>query len=238
MAFKNLKKIMSKENKDVSFSSQLVRDLKTRLSRKLGSKKKLPWMYQKEIDLLTEALKNLNPKRCLEWGSGFSTVYFPLMLDVDASWLALEHNEEWFKIIKDSNSDNRVEVVHIAPDQEPYTDPKKDGAYEDFKSYIEYPKGTFDFIFIDGRARKDCVKKAFELIGENGLVVLHDANRTHYYEYLDLFEHRILFDDHHDKYGGIWLGSKKTPINSFIEVDKHKSVWKKHDILAKIFKPF
>lgn len=229
---------MSKSNIDISFSSQLFRDVKTKLSRKLGSKKKLPWMYQKEIDLLTEALENLQPKRCLEWGSGFSTVYFPLLLSKDASWLALEHNDEWYKIIKESNKDSRVEVVHVAPDQEPYTDPKNDGAYTDFKSYIEYPEGKFDFIFIDGRARKDCVKKAFELINDNGLVVLHDANRTHYHEHVDLFEHRVLFDDHHDKYGGVWLGSKGTPISKLVEVDKHKNVWKKHDKLAKILKPF
>ncbi|MTI21978.1 hypothetical protein E1176_13175 [Fulvivirga sp. RKSG066] len=222
----------------VSFSNQLLSDLKTRINRKMGSKKKLPWMYSKEIDLLSEALKNLNPKRCLEWGSGFSTVYFPHLLDKDSSWLALEHNTEWFEIVDKSNQNSRVEVVNMPADQEPYTDPKKDGAYDDFKSYIEYPEGKFDFIFIDGRARKDCVKKAFELINDDGLVVLHDANRTHYYDHFELYKHQVLFDDHHKKYGGVWLASKTIPIDNFINVDKHKRVWKRHDVFAKIFKPF
>lgn len=221
-----------------SFRKQLFSDLSTRINRKMGSKKKLPWMYKKEIDLLTEALNNLQPLKCLEWGSGFSTVYFPNLLNEKSTWLALEHNEEWYKIISDANEDPRVEVVHVGADQEPYTDDKNDGAYDDFKSYIEYPKGTFDFIFIDGRARKDCVKKAFELIGDHGMVVLHDANRTHYHEHLPLFKEQILFDDHHKKYGGVWLGSKSKPLSELFDVKLHKKVWDKHDTLAKIFKPF
>ncbi|MDX1629386.1 MAG: hypothetical protein R3345_11840, partial [Fulvivirga sp.] len=104
--------------------------------------------------------------------------------------------------------------------------------------YIEFPAGKFDFIFIDGRARKDCVKKAHELITDEGLVVLHDANRTHYHEYFDMFDHHELFDDHHKKYGGVWLASRKKEINEFIPVEKHKKVWKRHDMLAKILKPF
>ena len=204
----------------------------------MGSKKKLPWMYKKEIDLLTEALTHLNPKRCLEWGSGFSTVYFPNLLVKDGSWLALEHNKEWYEIIKDANNDERVEVVHIAADHEPYRDQNNDGSYDDFKSYIEYPTGEFDFIFIDGRARKDCVKKAFELLSDNGMVVLHDANRTHYHEHLSLFKEQIMFDDHHKKYGGVWLGSKGRLLEELFDVKLHKKVWDKHDTFAKIIKPF
>ena len=193
-------------------------------------------MYQKEIDLLTEALLSFKPKRCLEWGSGFSTVYFPYLLGKDFSWTSIEHNQQWYDIIREANKDSRVQIVHIKPDRENYSD--KDGTYEDFKSYIEYPEGKFDFIFIDGRARKDCVKKSYELITDNGLVVLHDANRLHYHEHLDLFKHQVLFDDHHTKYGGIWLGSKETPITNLLDIEKHKKVWRRHDRLAKILNPF
>lgn len=221
-----------------SFFSQFTRDIKTRWGRKLGSKKRLPWMYQKEIDLLTEALLNLKPKRCLEWGSGFSTVYFPDILGDEASWLALEHNKEWYAIISESIADKRVSIQLVEPDVEPYTDAHRDGSYDDFKSYINYPEGQFDFIFIDGRARKDCVKRAFDLISDNGLVVLHDANRTHYHEHFDLYTHQILFDDFHNKYGGVWLASKNTPIESIIHLDDHKSVWEKHNKLGKMLKPF
>lgn len=195
-------------------------------------------MYHKEIDLLSEALISVAPKKCLEWGSGFSTVFFPELLSEDASWLALEHNGEWHKIISEANTDRRVGVVHIPADQEPYTDAQKDGAYADFRSYIEYPKGKFDFIFIDGRARKECVRVAHGLVKEEGLVVLHDANRVHYHDHFDLYQHQVLFDDHHTKYGGIWFGSKNKPIADFIDIEKHKKVWRKHYKLAKILNPF
>lgn len=220
-----------------SFTRQLLSDTKTRWARKLGSKKKLPWMYQKEIDLLTEVLLNLKPENCLEWGSGFSTVYFPPLLG-DAKWTSIEHNEEWYHIISKENTNPNVEVVLVKPDNEPYTDPKKDGSYDDFKSYIEKPQGTFDFIFIDGRARKDCVKKAHELISDRGVVVLHDANRTHYYDYLDMFPNRILMDDFHKKYGGVWLGSKNSKLEELADMPKHQTAWEKHDRFAKITRPF
>ena len=39
-----------------------------------------PYMKNREIMILEEVIRNLNPKNCLEWGSGYSTIYFPKLL--------------------------------------------------------------------------------------------------------------------------------------------------------------
>ena len=56
-----------------------------------------PWMKYREIEIIEEIIKNLKPKKCLEWGAGYSTLYFPRLLDSDAKWISIEHEKEWFE---------------------------------------------------------------------------------------------------------------------------------------------
>lgn len=193
-------------------------------------------MAQKEKDIMVEALSNLKPKRCLEWGSGFSTLTFPNLLSDSAEWMSIEHNEEWHKLIDQKKVPDQVQLVHVAADQEPVTEP--DGSYSDFKAYIEYPKGTFDFILIDGRARTHCLKRAYDLISDNGLIMLHDANRKSYLENTSMFKHQYLFTDHRKTFGGIWLGSKIKSIESFIDIQLHQKLWNHHFNLLRVIRPF
>jgi hypothetical protein len=37
----------------------------------------------------------LQPLRCLEWGSGHSTLRFSSLLSQDAHWLSIEHDRAW-----------------------------------------------------------------------------------------------------------------------------------------------
>jgi len=41
-----------------------------------------------EIDIITEILMKRKPRICLEWGSGYSTIYFPGSYQVVPSGLA------------------------------------------------------------------------------------------------------------------------------------------------------
>jgi hypothetical protein len=130
----------------------------------------------------------------------------------------------------------QVNLVHVAANQEPFVEP--DGAYEDFKNYIEHPMGSFDFILIDGRARTHCLKKAHSLLSDKGLIVLHDANRKSYLENTSMFKHQYLFADHRKTFGGIWLGSKTKSIDSFLDLKLHQKFWDKHFNLLRVIRPF
>jgi len=187
-------------------------------------------MYQKEMDIYLSVIKRLAPKRCLEWGSGFSTLYFPNFVAQDSTWLSLEHHSEWAERVKQLNENDQVEVVTIPPSQ-PHHD--GDGTYEQFKDYVEYPSGrAFDLIMVDGRARTECVKKGVGLLSDSGVILLHDANRKKYHTALGSLEHTALFTDHRKHYAGIWLGSH-SPLERVLDVNFHHRVWDVHRQIAR-----
>ena len=189
-----------------------------------------PWMRYKEIEIIEEILKNLQPLKCLEWGSGYSTLYFPKFLRKNARWISLEHEKNWASKIRSINQNLNVEIHCILPNILPWTDKHQDGDYSDLKDYIEFPSnfGKFDFILIDGRARKHCLIKAYNLIGNRGVVVLHDANRRYYHEPFKLYKNQVLFEDHRKHEGGLWIGSKERKLNTILNVKRHKDLWLKH----------
>ena len=55
------------------------------------------------------------------------------------------------------------------------------GTYEEFQEYVAAPRGRFDLVVVDGRARKACVRHVLEqgLLSERGLLVLYEAGRGH-----------------------------------------------------------
>ena len=223
----------------VSVSSQLFRDYFGKIRKKLNKNAGIPWMKHKEIDVLEETIRNLEPKKCLEWGAGFSTVTFPGWLNGDYSWLSLEHNKDWAERMHILNTNNRVVIEYVAADSEPpYEDEFQDGSYNDFKTYIENPQepGSYDFILVDGRARKYCVRRSYELLSDKGVVVLHDANRKHYYDYFHLFPHQYLFTDYLEMERGLWIASKERPIESLINIPKFERNWRIHYKLGMLFR--
>jgi hypothetical protein len=191
-------------------------------------------------------LFKVQPGRCLEWGSGYSTIYFPAIQQSIKEWHAIEHHPGWAETVRSKSKDKRIYLHAISPDDANYFQvkgkygPKLEGTYEDFKSYIDFPKslgGQFDFIFIDGRARKDCLKLAFELVSENGVVIVHDANRDNYFTDLPPFQSFVRFTDfrQHRKEGGIWIGRKSGEVSEILNVETHKGLWSSHNLLAKVF---
>lgn len=211
----------------------IVDDLKDKLGSKLTGKHDLPWMRPKEVDILKELLLNLEPKRCLEWGAGFSTIYFPQFFDHDFQWHSVEHSDDWVQEIETLSEHDSVSIHHVPADHDYHSDKADDGAYQDYKAYIEYPSDfeLFDFILVDGRARSECVKKAHELLNDNGVIVLHDANRTHYHEYFDMYTHQELFLDRHKRRWGVWIGSKEQPICELLNVEKFRKLYAVHNVL-------
>jgi len=119
-----------------------------------------PWMRHKEIDIIVELIKKKKPKYCLEWGAGYSTVYFPRFLNDNALWISVEHDEKWANRIRYMIRRPNIKIYYVPPNNYPWTDEYNDGTYADLKDYVDFPKKLgmkFDFILVDGRARKDCL---------------------------------------------------------------------------------
>jgi len=197
-----------------------------------------PWMKYREIEIIKEILRHLQPQKCLEWGAGYSTIYFPIFLIGNSKWISIEHEKNWARKIKNINQNSNIEIFHIRPNCFPWTDEYGDGAYSDLTDYITFPSrfGKFDFILVDGRARKDSLIKAYELVKNEGVVVLHDANRKYYHEPFRLYKYHALFKDYRKDAGGLWVGTKGMNIKKVLNVDKHRKLWQIYNKIGKVVK--
>ena len=184
---------------------------------------KRPYMENNERNIIVDLIKNLKPKICLEWGSGFSTIYFTKFLHKDALWISMEHDKYWYEYIKNKIRKN-VKLYYIPPNNFPWTDKNGDGSYNDLKDYVNFPKKMnkkFDFILIDGRARNPCLKLARELLKEKGIVILHDANRKYYHPSFDFYRFQLYFKNNFKVNGGVFIGSNSRNIENFIDIKKY-----------------
>jgi predicted O-methyltransferase YrrM len=197
---------------------------KYQITQKLTGKYTRPWMKEKEIEVIWELLKNRNPDSCLEWGCGYSTLFYPKIIERPLRWLSIEHSGEWADEIIANNQDPDVRIQYV-PASDSFDG--GEGTYEEFADYLEFPEKEkyFDFILIDGRARKHCVAKAYEYLSEDGIVVVHDANRKSYLEYTDKFAHQLIFTDYRSTAGGLWIGSKGVDISDLLNVEHHRKAW-------------
>jgi predicted O-methyltransferase YrrM len=145
-----------------------------------------PFMNPNEIKAIETCLSLLDkPVNALEWGSGKSTVYFSSLLPQGSSWLAVEHDPDWFREVKakiEKHPGSCASVVHIPPDG-PFVSGIDDGSFETFRNYVLAPArrgGSYEFILVDGRARVECMAVGWDLLKESGVMVLHDAQRQQY----------------------------------------------------------
>ena len=221
------------------FFSQIYKEYRDKILDKVFNKMIIKaWMKYREIEIIKEILKHLQPQKCLEWGTGYGTIYFPIFVNENSKWISIEHEKDWSKKIENINQNSNVEIFHIPPNHFPWTDKYGDGAYSDLRDYVEFPSkfGNFDFILVDGRARKDCLIKAYRLIKNEGVVTLHDANRNYYHESFGLYKYHVLFKDYCKEAGGLWVGSKGINIKDVLNVDKHRKLWQIYNKIGKMLR--
>lgn len=230
------------------FISQLYDDVVFKFKRNVLKKQmSIPWMRYREIELIKNLILNLDPKTSLEWGAGTGTEFFTDYISEDSTWISIEHNQGWAESVAKRNKKPNVSILFKVPNNEPtpgiyyglvdYT--VNDGTYEDFKDYIEYPSehAPFDLILIDGRARTQCLKKSLDLLSGNGVVVLHDANRTQYHEGFKDYKQGILFEDQRESSGGIWIGTNsETPLSEILDIDTYSKLWNLYFNFGKLIK--
>ncbi|HBE04270.1 MAG: hypothetical protein A2096_04365 [Spirochaetes bacterium GWF1_41_5] len=181
-----------------------------------------PLMKKRERDVLIGLLKIMKPEKVLEWGCGYSTLYYPGYLKKNAAWLAIEHNAGWAQKIIPLNKDPRVVIKLLPPENTEWADKSRDGTADDFRAYISHPREKYDFIIIDGRARMDCLSHCRTILNGGGIILLHDANRDEYAAGFSLFPKFILLRDYrHDKGGFAAFGRDLSdPVMNFLNLQK------------------
>lgn len=135
--------------------------------------------------------------RCLEWGSGGSTVELLTRPGV-SEVVSVEHDQTWWESMREVR-DPRLQLHHVpsdapGPDESPGTPWAERAEYDPalLASYIAFPQGMFDFILVDGRARRFCLLRGRELLAPGGVMVLHDAQREAYRDVLQQLKAELL----------------------------------------------
>jgi predicted O-methyltransferase YrrM len=148
-----------------------------------------PWLPY----LVTDYIKQLNPKRVFEWGSGESTLFFTN--ELNALLVSVEHDGNFYdKMIDTLAKEKILSAYHFIPHERGEIGPDKANPLHyksgstnlgdvNFKKYAsvidEY--GLFDLILIDGMARVSCLHHAFNHVAPGGCIVLDNTGDRPYY---------------------------------------------------------
>jgi predicted O-methyltransferase YrrM len=141
-----------------------------------------PMMFDADIAMIDKLIEERKPEVCLEWGAGNSTVYFPKKHDCIKKWVSIEHNGHYFASLKDRINPETT-TIRLFDDCEV--------TFDNYINQVKADGPIYDFILVDGAdiSRGRCLGVAFELIKPNGIILLHDAFREQYKEYVDQYSH-------------------------------------------------
>jgi predicted O-methyltransferase YrrM len=154
------------------------------------------WMDPSEFSQLLTAVFAVHPARVLEWGSGGSTRALLEQCPFIERYVSIEHDPEWYALVKARVTDPRLSLHHVPPALPPPPRGAKRSVVQEWNlraerelavmaQYVAFPRTlglTFDFVLVDGRARTFCLREGFELLAPGGVLVLHDAQRAEYHD--------------------------------------------------------
>ena len=190
-------------------------------------------MTSHELEVIKKLLKNYdNEMRILEWGCGYSTIYFSKYLKslkIDFEWYGIDNSSVWYEKIlnkiKQLDLDNNVHLYlfEFLPFwQKPgwnWDNPDPKGFEpndENEMKYISDPKTSgmkYDLIIVDARFRRRCLIEAQKMLAPNGFVILHDAQKEQYHSPLSLYKYGKFIESGYLYYKGdrtrvkMWIGS-------------------------------
>lgn len=137
-----------------------------------------------ELRAIRTCLKLFNkPINALEWGNGRYAMLLSDLLDDGSAWNVIIHDQMVYDRIISTveKCPSGVSITHISPER-PY-DGLTDGDFIGFRKYVLAPTAlnrSFDLILVAGRARIECMAVAWELLSDNGVMVLPDAQNQEY----------------------------------------------------------
>lgn len=209
-----LLKTLQKNNNLLGFSIRSHFKIYHEWKSQINSKRdpidfRLPWINIPAKDFIVDYLKNKTEVKIFEFGSGGSTLFF---LNYSNYVISVEHDEEWFNVVKKRISELKVEgwsgnLIKPEPQQNKQTmqsdigDPLKyissDKNYENynFKNYAtfigNFPDNYFDVILVDGRSRPSCFWHSMNKVKVNGLLILDNAERDYYLSGIKIFPEKF-----------------------------------------------
>jgi len=151
-----------------------------------GKKEGEPFaLDKKKRKYIVKLLKNRKSKTCFEWGCGLSTKYFLSKCSDIERWISIENNIDWYNYLKEQIDFSTWEIIYVPSSVEK---PKKywwemenespQKLVDYFYEYIHGIDGIHpDFIFIDGRARLQCLEIAYKWMKDDGVIVMDDSHR-------------------------------------------------------------
>ena len=143
-----------------------------------------PWLAADAVRWLEDRLRP--EMRTFEWGAGRSTVFMARRVAQVAS---VEHKKKWrrrvFARLEEQGIRN-VELRFCPPDGGTATGlagepPVKSGFGPYARAILDFPRGYFDLILIDGRSRVACAHHAVPRLKPGGALVLDNSERTKYH---------------------------------------------------------
>ena len=157
----------------IKVNSKLILSIFHKKSRDLNWGGKMIPFYN-YIPMMIDHLQKHKPKRILEWGTGLSTEMLSVFCP-ESEIISYENKLSFYLF-------NKFKLIPF-PNIKLYYVPN-------LKKYYRRPLklGQFDFIFIDGRERANCLKIAKKIVKDDGFVMVHDYNREKYKKGIDLFK--------------------------------------------------
>lgn len=134
-----------------------------------GDGNALPLMTTGMADLLVDRLTPT--MHVFEYGSGSSTHFFSQRV---ATVTSVEHDSKWIDAVRADIAPN-VELLQRDVDD--------NGEY--CRAIREHDR-TYDVVAVDGRDRINCLREALTRVGDTGVIIFDDSERTRYAPALDI----------------------------------------------------
>jgi hypothetical protein len=128
------------------------------------------------------------PVNVFEWGSGYSTINFPLWLqnnDREYTWTSIESDPAWHTRVIEMADEAGIENLDARLVDFEGKNAKRGGVPEQIRDkYIDQisdMKTTINVVIVDGRFRRRCTAKARQIQKDSqlGVVCLMDSNKSY-----------------------------------------------------------
>lgn len=155
-------------------------------------------LFKKIFDFVIAAHESIN---IFEWGSGHSSIYYSKYFKKSKAtfcWHSIDNNLGWHEKVKNMVRQEDLESVTELYIKEFPPFWKKPGwgeipplcgkfapRLDEEIAYTQFPIELgikFNVVIIDARFRKRCLQTARRVLAEDGIVIMHDAQKLHYHE--------------------------------------------------------
>ncbi len=217
---------------------------------RMNQKRGMPAQTRQEIRLFKEIFNFVcsdhKTIRIFEWGSGYSSIYYARYLSgrTKFQWHSIDNNPGWHMKVKEMAAEDGLEEVTRFYKKEfpPFWEkpgwgeiPPPCGRFAPQLpaeiEYIQLPIELdikFNVVIVDARFRRRCLETARHILTDDGIVILHDAQKPQYQEGIDQYPHHAFlstgawypFQDPQNK---VWVGS----FGNARQIDEWRIEWTK-----------